>query len=76
MALQSGDIIAAFTDGVPEVENRDGEEFGEEGIVEFIKKNSHLTAEQMTASLFREILDFSGGNKFRDDFTLVLLKVK
>lgn len=76
VALKSGDIIAAFTDGVPEVANRAGEEFDEEGIVEFIKKNSHLTAEQMTASLFREILDFSEGIKFRDDFTLVLLKVK
>jgi|GEM_PF-604017 len=74
--LESGDIIAAFTDGVPEVENRYEEEFGEERIVGFIKNNRHLTAEQMTASLFREILDFSEGNKFRDDFTLILLKVK
>lgn len=76
LSLKSGDIIAAFTDGVPEVENRDDEEFGEEGIVEFIKSNRDLSAEQMTASLFREILDFSDGIKFRDDFTLVLLKVK
>jgi sigma-B regulation protein RsbU (phosphoserine phosphatase) len=76
LRLKSGDIIAAFTDGVPEVENRDGEEFGEEGIVEFIKSNRDLSAEQMTASLFREILDFSDGIKFRDDFTLVLLKTK
>lgn len=74
--LAPGDIVVAFTDGVSEVENRDGEEFGEEGIVNFIKKNRHLTAEQMTASLFREIVEFSDGKKFRDDFTLILLKVK
>lgn len=74
--LVPGDIVVAFTDGVSEVENREDEEFGEEGIVDFIKKNRHLTAEQITASLFRDILEFSGGKKFRDDFTLVLLKVK
>ncbi len=74
--LESGDILVSFTDGVPEVENKAGEEFGEEGIVEFVKKNRHLTAEQLTAALFKEIFEFSEGVKFRDDFTLVLLKTK
>ena len=72
--LESGDLIAAFTDGVPEVENQAGEEFGVDAMIEFIQKNKHLSAEELTASLFKSIKDFSQKKKFRDDFTFILLK--
>ncbi len=74
--LKSGDVIVAFTDGVTEVENPAGQEFGENAMIDFLKKNNHLPAEQMTKSLFKSIMDFSEKKKFRDDFTLIILKVK
>ena len=37
--LASGDVICAFTDGVSEVQNRAGEEFGEQAITDFIQAN-------------------------------------
>jgi len=76
LALESGDIILAFTDGVPEVENKAGEEFGIEAMLEFVRGNSHLSAREMSASLFNTIIDFSQKTKFRDDFTLIVLKTK
>ena len=76
LELAPGDIIAAFTDGVSEVENNEDEEFGEDGIVDFIKKNRHLPARQMADALFDAITDFSEGKRFRDDFTLIILRVK
>ncbi|MCP4156709.1 MAG: PP2C family protein-serine/threonine phosphatase [bacterium] len=76
LSLQSGDIIIAFTDGVPEVENPEGEEYGEDAVIEYIKEHRHLNAEELTQSLYKTINDFSQGTKFRDDFTLLILKVK
>ncbi len=76
LQLKAGDILVAFTDGVTEVENKAGEEFGLDAIIKFVKKNSHLTAQAITAALFVEITEFSQHVKFRDDFTLILLKVK
>ncbi len=76
LGLEPGDLIAAFTDGVPEVENKAGDEFGIDLLIEFLQNNRHLTAAELTTALFKAITDFSQGKKFRDDFTLILLKVK
>jgi sigma-B regulation protein RsbU (phosphoserine phosphatase) len=74
VSVQPGDIIVAFTDGVPEVENKAGQEFGTGALVQFIRENSHMGATELTASLFDHIREFSQNKKYRDDFTLVLLK--
>ena len=76
ITLKSGDIIVAFTDGVTEVENAAGQEFGENAMIDFLEKKNHLPTEQLTQSLFKTIMDFSEKTKFRDDFTLIVLKVK
>jgi sigma-B regulation protein RsbU (phosphoserine phosphatase) len=74
--LEPGDLIAAFTDGVPEVENKAGEEFGIDLMIEFLQNNRCLSAVELTTALFKAITDFSQGKKFRDDFTLFILKAK
>lgn len=76
LRLEPGDLIAAFTDGVPEVENKSGDEFGIDLMIEFLQNNCHLSADELTNALFKAIKDFSQGKKFRDDFTLIILKVK
>ena len=76
LQLEPGDLIAAFTDGVPEVENKAGDEFGIDVMIEFLQNNRHLTADELTTGLFKTITDFSQGKKFRDDFTLIILKAK
>lgn len=76
LTLKPGDIVAAFTDGVPEIENSDGEEFGVERVVEFIKKNGKKSAQQINDGLYRKMFKFSGNRKPTDDCTLIILKVK
>jgi sigma-B regulation protein RsbU (phosphoserine phosphatase) len=76
LQLEPGDLIAAYTDGVPEVENKSGDEFGIDLMIEFLQNNRHLTAAELTTALFKATKDFSQGKKFRDDFTLIILKVK
>lgn len=74
--LKKGDIIVAFTDGVPEVENPNDEEFSIEAIIDFIKKNRKFSTKKMSEKLYKAIYNFSHGKKFRDDFTLIIIKVK
>ncbi|HEY4578451.1 MAG TPA: PP2C family protein-serine/threonine phosphatase [Savagea sp.] len=70
--LETGDFIAIMTDGVTEVRTEDG--FLDEAIIHnHLKKNRHLTAQQMAKELFSElsqIQDF----KLHDDFTVAVIK--
>jgi len=74
--LKPGDLVVAFTDGVNEVENNQGEEFGDEAVIAYLRDNQGLPASQMASGLFAEIKKFSGNKKFRDDFTLIIIKAK
>ncbi|MEN8153968.1 MAG: PP2C family protein-serine/threonine phosphatase [Acidobacteriota bacterium] len=76
LSLKPGDIVVAFTDGVPEIENKAGEEFGVEKIIKFIKKNRKKSADQINEALFKKLDEFSERKKPRDDCTFILLKVK
>jgi len=76
IALRHGDIICAFTDGVFEVQNPEGEEFGEKAMVGFIQQNSGLTAAELSAGLYKKIRNFSKKSSFRDDFTIMIIKVR
>ncbi len=74
--MKKGDMIVAFTDGVPEVENPEGDEFGKEALIDFFKLNKTLPAKKMADNLFKTMEDFSAGTRFRDDYTLLVLKAK
>ncbi len=74
--LKPGDMITVFTDGVHEVENPAGQEFGEAAIVEFIQANCHLNSTEILDKLYKKIKIFAKKRKFRDDFTIILLKVR
>lgn len=76
LILKPDDIIVAFTDGVPEIENGAGEEFGIERMVKFVKKNKKKSADEINKALFRKLSEFSEKKKPRDDCTFILLKVK
>jgi sigma-B regulation protein RsbU (phosphoserine phosphatase) len=74
--LRSGDIVCAFTDGVFEAENSRGEEFGEQAISDFLIAHKQLPASELSDGLYKKIKDFSRNKKFRDDFTILIVKVR
>jgi phosphoserine phosphatase RsbU/P len=76
LPLSSGDVICAFTDGVSEVQNPAGDEFGEQALVDFIRANRRLTAPELSDGLYKKIKSFSHKTNFRDDFTLMIVKVR
>ena len=76
VALESGDVICAYTDGVFEAANPAGEEFGEQAIGDFIEANRQLGAAELGEGLYKKITNFSQNAKFRDDFTILIVKVR
>jgi len=68
----SGDRVLLFTDGVTEVRNSDGEEFGERRLIDLLKGIRHLGARELQAQVMRTVAEFSGG-EFQDDATLIAM---
>jgi len=72
--LSSGDVLVFYTDGVTEVENRLGEEFGIERLSAVVRDGSSLTAEELTINIFNGAANFCGDVGFHDDVTVVVIK--
>ena len=70
--LEAGDVLALFTDGVTEVRNADGEEFGEGRLQQLLLDHS-LPAAELRNKVMSAVREFGSGN-FDDDVTLLVLK--
>lgn len=65
------DLIFLFTDGIYEVTNAGGEEFGQERLLEVVRKRLRMPAEQLFSELLEQVQNFSGSREFEDDVCLV-----
>ncbi|MGB9906278.1 MAG: SpoIIE family protein phosphatase [Candidatus Saccharicenans sp.] len=72
--LEVGDLAVLYTDGITESRNQDKEEFGEERLIEAVRKNSKLPAQKMLEMILGEVNKFSQGIEPDDDRTLVIVK--
>lgn len=71
--LGSGDLLAIYTDGITESSDSDGEEFGEERLVDALRCCRSMHARELSAGIIKKILEFSNGNQF-DDLTLIVAR--
>lgn len=69
--LAPGDLVFLFTDGIYEATNADGEEFGQERLLEATRHRVILPAEGLFSELLAQVRKFSGSNEFEDDVCLV-----
>jgi sigma-B regulation protein RsbU (phosphoserine phosphatase) len=75
IALNPGDFLIAYTDGITESLNEKGEEFGEDRLIQVIQKNSKLDADQMKSEIVKEVLSWTYAEERQDDMTLVVAKM-
>jgi serine phosphatase RsbU (regulator of sigma subunit) len=73
--LASGDRLLLFTDGVSEVEDSEGHQFGEERLIGLLKDSCDLGAADLQQKVIETVTQFSHGN-FHDDVTLLTLAVQ
>jgi sigma-B regulation protein RsbU (phosphoserine phosphatase) len=73
--LESGDRVLLCTDGVTEVRDDAGEEFGEERLIEVLSANRGLGAMSLQEKVMQSVARFSSGH-FEDDATMIVLAVE
>ncbi|RKY85378.1 hypothetical protein DRQ09_07370, partial [candidate division KSB1 bacterium] len=73
-AIQKNDIIFMYTDGITECVNKKKEAFGEERLIDFLRKNNHLAPEKIKNKLLDEIKKYTSRKTFKDDITFVIIK--
>lgn len=63
-----------FTDGILEMKNKDGEEFGIEGLTNFLLENTKNNKETTLGNVREEINSFAENKEKLDDILLVFIK--
>jgi len=72
--IGEGDVVLFYTDGVTEVVNSRGEEFGVEGLVDSLKKYRDLPAKEIHQKIYSDITGFASDRHIFDDLTMIVLK--
>jgi serine phosphatase RsbU (regulator of sigma subunit)/predicted enzyme related to lactoylglutathione lyase len=71
--LSSGDTLVLYTDGVTDTFNDKGEDFGEDRLIDAVRKNRKLAPEPMLSAIVDEIRRFSPHEQ-HDDITMIVAK--
>lgn len=68
-----GDVCTLYTDGIVEVQNKEGVEFGRNNLCNTIRAQAAKNASRILDQITAQVKDFSSDH-FQDDLTLVVLK--
>lgn len=76
IALEPGDSVTFFTDGITEAMTKDSEEFGPEATNAAIERHGPTNARGVIEGLIGAIRIFTGGHPQADDQTLIVIRRK
>lgn len=77
VALQDGDVIVFYTDGISEATNAGGELFGDDRVADLAAgAPREMSARDLSQQVLAEVETFLGGVEAQDDRTLVVLRVR
>jgi sigma-B regulation protein RsbU (phosphoserine phosphatase) len=74
--LESGDLLAFFSDGITEANDLQQDEFGSRRLENILRENAQKPPHEIVSRVFKELKTFEAGRPQRDDQTLVILKVR
>ena len=74
LALEPGDLLAIFSDGVTEALDAAGEEFGEERLLACLDANRQSRPPEMLERLLSAVRGFMAGAPQHDDVTALVLR--
>ncbi len=74
LKLEKGDKLFLYTDGIPEAMNPDEEEYSDERMFEFFKKNSSLSSKEFIDAIVKDVKLHVGTADQSDDITCLVLK--
>jgi sigma-B regulation protein RsbU (phosphoserine phosphatase) len=74
--FEIGDVLVAYTDGITEADNPDGDFWGEQRLDSLLRSCSDGTLEQIIRCILDEVSAFANGQPQRDDVTLMVMSVQ
>ncbi|HVW08597.1 MAG TPA: PP2C family protein-serine/threonine phosphatase [Bryobacteraceae bacterium] len=74
--IEPGDLLVIFSDGVSEATNAEGAEFGEDGIVESVKRVWKNSAAGVCDGILGDVRKFLGDMPPHDDQTLLVVRLQ
>jgi sigma-B regulation protein RsbU (phosphoserine phosphatase) len=76
IAMNPGDVLVLYTDGISEAESPTGEHFGTLRIEDALRRLAAKSSAEILQGLVDEVLAWAGERGQSDDLTLVVLKAK
>ena len=73
VALNKGDVLVLYTDGISEAQNKKGDFYGENRMLDVLKANQNSTALQIQDSIMNDISKFMNEAPMLDDLTLMII---
>jgi phosphoserine phosphatase RsbU/P len=74
LAIESGDLLLLYTDGIIEAEGPGGELFGTQRLKGTLAREYRKSAAGIIAAVLDAVGAFAGVTSFRDDITMLVLK--
>jgi sigma-B regulation protein RsbU (phosphoserine phosphatase) len=73
--VRTEQILVLGTDGATETADVDGNEFGHEGVLEYVRRHASETAQEIAAGVNDAARSFGASDDQHDDITSVIVKV-
>ena len=71
--LQPGERLVAFSDGITEAMNPDGQPYGDDRLLAALRANAGASAHALAAAIVRSVDAYAAGAPQADDMTLLVL---
>jgi phosphoserine phosphatase RsbU/P len=74
LALEPGDLLVIYTDGITESEGAEGEEYGMERLQQVVLRHRGEALEDIARALEEDLVELAQGKPFADDRTLLMVR--
>ncbi|HYK89955.1 MAG TPA: SpoIIE family protein phosphatase [Acidobacteriota bacterium] len=74
--MHPGDLFLAYTDGIVESVNEYGEEFGEDRLIDIVRKNRESSADELQRVIVDQVLAWAYEEERDDDMTLIVARIR
>jgi sigma-B regulation protein RsbU (phosphoserine phosphatase) len=74
LALNPGDRLFIYSDGVTDCSNPEGEDFGDARLADFLAAHGHLRLPAILECLERTLREFRGVHGFEDDISMLVIE--
>ena len=75
IALHSGDMLVAYTDGIAEPENEYGEEFGADRLTDLLLRYQNECSHELIARVMESVQQWTHATELFDDMTVLVARI-